>query len=117
MIPDSFAQGRLDVRQSEIIGALSHALDLTEGLPAGHAQRCCWIGMHVGRELGLSVEALGDLYYALLLKDAGCSSNAARIFSLYGCDERSLKRDFKQVDTDNLFAFDQGNDLLCDGIG
>lgn len=104
MIPDSFAQGHQDVRQSEIIGALSHALDLTEGLPAGHAQRCCWIGMHVGQELGLSVEALGDLYYALLLKDAGCSSNAARIFSLYGCDERSLKRDFKQVDTDSLFA-------------
>ena len=35
---------------SSIIGALSYALDLTEGLPAGHSLRCCWIGMHVGAD-------------------------------------------------------------------
>ena len=87
---------------SAIIGSLSYALDLTEGLPAGHSLRCCWVGMHVGQQMGMDSEALSHLYYTLLLKDAGCSSNAARLFELYGTDDRQVKRDFKQVDTDSL---------------
>ena len=87
---------------SAIIGSLSYALDLTEGLPAGHSLRCCWVGMHVGQQMGMDSEALSHLYYTLLLKDAGCSSNAARLFELYGTDDRLLKRDFKLVDSDSL---------------
>lgn len=87
---------------SAVIGSLSYALDLTEGLPAGHSLRCCWVGMHVGEQLGLDSETLSHLYYTLLLKDAGCSSNAARLFELYGTDDHQVKRDFKQVDTDSL---------------
>lgn len=81
----------------ELIGALSHALDITEGQPPGHCVRCCWIGMHIGRQLGLSDENLWELYYALLLKDLGCSSNAARICELYLSDDLQFKRDFKTV--------------------
>ncbi|MDP1926884.1 MAG: HD domain-containing phosphohydrolase [Thiobacillus sp.] len=91
-----------EISLSSIIGALSYALDLTEGLPAGHSLRCCWIGMHVGQQMGMDSEALSHLYYTLLLKDAGCSSNAARLFELYGTDDRLVKRDFKLVDTDSL---------------
>jgi HD-GYP domain-containing protein (c-di-GMP phosphodiesterase class II) len=87
---------------SEVIGALSYALDLTEGQPPGHCIRCCWIGVHIGQEYGLDTASLWDLYYTLLLKDAGCSSNAARLCELYGQDDRRTKRDFKWVDTDNL---------------
>jgi HD-GYP domain-containing protein (c-di-GMP phosphodiesterase class II) len=83
---------------AELMGALSHALDITEGQPEGHCVRCCWIGMHVGRELGLPEDALWSLYYTLLLKDLGCSSNAARICELYMTDDLSFKRDFKTVD-------------------
>lgn len=82
---------------SELIGALSRALDLTEGQPAGHCVRCCWIGMHIGREIGLCEEQLWELYYTLLLKDLGCSSNAARICELYTTDDIGFKRDFKTV--------------------
>jgi putative nucleotidyltransferase with HDIG domain len=82
---------------SELIGALSHALDITEGQPVGHCVRACWIGMHIGRDLGLDDSALRDLYYTLLLKDLGCSSNAARICELYMTDDLSFKRDFKTV--------------------
>ncbi len=81
-----------------MIGSLSYALDLTEGQPPGHCMRCCWIGTHIGRRLGLEGEALWELYYTLLLKDLGCSSNAARICELYLTDDRRFKRDFKQVD-------------------
>jgi HD-GYP domain-containing protein (c-di-GMP phosphodiesterase class II) len=81
-----------------LLGALSHALDLVEGQPAGHGIRCCWIGIHIGRELGLTEAALWDLYYTLLLKDLGCSSNAARICELYLTDDISFKADVKSVD-------------------
>lgn len=85
------------LRLSELIGALSYALDITEGQPEGHCVRCCWIGMHIGREIGLREDQLWELYYTLLLKDLGCSSNAARICELYITDDRSFKHDFKTV--------------------
>jgi putative nucleotidyltransferase with HDIG domain len=86
-----------DLGLAELLGALSHALDITEGQPPGHCVRCCWIGMHVGREIGLPATVLRDLYYTLILKDLGCSSNAARICELYLTDDLSFKRDFKLV--------------------
>ena len=82
---------------SELIGSLSYALDITEGQPAGHCVRCCWIGMHIGREIGLHENQLWNLYYTLLLKDLGCSSNAARICELYLTDDLNFKHDFKFV--------------------
>ena len=87
-----------EIRLAEVLGALSRALDLTEGQPAGHCVRCCWIGVQVGRKLNLSEAELAELYYALLLKDLGCSSNAARICELYLADDLSFKRDFKFLD-------------------
>jgi len=85
------------LRLSELIGSLSHALDITEGQPRGHCVRACWIGMHIGRQIGLDEASLRDLYYTILLKDLGCSSNAARICELYMTDDLSFKRDFKTV--------------------
>lgn len=82
---------------AEVLGAFSYALDITEGQPEGHCVRACWIGSHVGRRLGLSEAELWDLYYTLLLKDLGCSSNAARICELYLADDLSFKRDYKLV--------------------
>ena len=83
---------------SEVLGALSRALDLTEGQPVGHTMRSCLIGMRLGRELGLDDVTLSALYYALLLKDAGCSSNAARMCALFGADDAVVKRRMKLVD-------------------
>jgi HD-GYP domain-containing protein (c-di-GMP phosphodiesterase class II) len=88
----------IQIRLAEIIEALSKALDLTEGQPPGHCIRACFIGTHVGREIGMPDSALQELYYTLLLKDLGCSSNAARICELYLADDHSFKRDFKLVD-------------------
>lgn len=87
----------LQLRLSELIGALSHALDITEGQPKGHCVRCCWIGMHIGQEIGLDERQRWELYYVLLLKDLGCSSNAARICELYLTDDLQFKHDFKAV--------------------
>ena len=86
------------IRLSELLGALSHALDMVEGQPAGHCVRCCWIGMHIGREIGLDEEQIWELYYTLLLKDLGCSSNAARICRLFLTDDLTFKHDAKTID-------------------
>ena len=83
---------------SEVISALSFALDLTEDAVPGHAIRSCLLGMRIGTALGVSERQLGDLYYALLLKDVGCSSNAARMCQILGGDDRSAKRRVKTVD-------------------
>jgi HD-GYP domain-containing protein (c-di-GMP phosphodiesterase class II) len=85
------------IRLAELLGALSHALDMVEGQPAGHYVRCCWIGTQIGAEIGLDAMAIWELYYTLLLKDLGCSSNAARICQLYMVDDIAFKRDFHTV--------------------
>jgi HD-GYP domain-containing protein (c-di-GMP phosphodiesterase class II) len=79
-------------RLSSILSGLSYALDLTEGHPQGHASRSCLIGMRIARTLGLPAQDQSHLFYALLLKDAGCSSNSARVFQLFGGDDQAAKR-------------------------
>jgi putative nucleotidyltransferase with HDIG domain len=86
------------LRLAELIGGLSYALDLTEGQPKGHSIRCCWLGYQLGEAIGFNTAELSDLYYTLLLKDLGCSSNAARICELYLTDDRSFKQEFKHID-------------------
>ena len=89
--------GSEQLRLSEILGAFSYALDLTEGQPAGHSIRACWIGTQIAMALGLKGDALRDVYYAVLLKDLGCSSNAARVSEMFVGDDRKLKHDFKLI--------------------
>ncbi|NDW03753.1 HD-GYP domain-containing protein [Jiella pacifica] len=86
------------LRLAEILAALSKALDLTEGQPPGHCIRCCYIGIHIARTIGLDAVRTGELYYTLLLKDLGCSSNAARICELYLTDDIGFKKSFKEID-------------------
>lgn len=86
-----------ELRLGEVLGALSHALDMTEGQPKGHCIRCAWIGMQVAEALDLPPQMRTDLYFTLLMKDTGCSSNAARINELYMMDDLAFKRTFKRV--------------------
>lgn len=95
---DRWPGGLGSLRISELLGALSHALDATEGQPVGHAIRVTMIGDEIGRRLGLPADERHDLYYTLLLKDLGCSSNAARICELYLADDLEFKHAFKLVD-------------------
>jgi len=86
------------INLSEVLSALSCALDLTEGQPIGHSMRTCLIGTRLGREVGLSPADSAALYYALLLKDAGCSSNAARLCQLFGSDDMEIKARMRRAD-------------------
>jgi putative nucleotidyltransferase with HDIG domain len=83
----------VEIRMSDLVIALSEALDLNEGQPPGHAQRCCLIAMKLGEMLGLDPRTMSDLYYATLVKDAGCASAVAHnLFVLRETDPR-MRRD------------------------
>ena len=88
---------------SDVLGGLSYALDLTEGEPPGHAVRSCMIGMRLADEIGLDAETRSHLFYALLLKDAGCSANSARMAALFGADDHQAKRTSKRVNWSRRF--------------
>ena len=68
----------MDLRMSDVLAALSHALDLGAGRLRGHAERACLIGMRLAATLGLSDAERATLLRALLLKDGG-SELARRI--------------------------------------
>ncbi len=89
--------GSHEIALSELIGALSRALDVAEGEPPGHAARSCLIGMRLADALGLGAGARSDLFYALLLKDAGCSANSAHMAALFGADDQVAKHTSKLV--------------------
>ncbi|HUO09834.1 MAG TPA: HD domain-containing phosphohydrolase [Phycisphaerae bacterium] len=90
------------LRLSEVVSALSYALDITEGQPEGHAVRTCIIGMRLAREIYLTPKQRSALFYALLLKDLGCSSNASRVCYLFSADDRRVKRDVKTANWTRL---------------
>ena len=96
---------------AEILSAFSYALDLTEGQPAGHSIRACWIGTKVAQAIGLNEAALRDVCYAVLLKDLGCSVNAARVSEVFVGNDRRLKHDFKLIgpDAEDFGAFVMSN--------
>ena len=90
------------VSLGEILSALSFALDITEGAPPGHSVRACLLGMRLGKQIGLSDQGLAELYYALLLKDIGCSSNSARMTDAFAADDQTVKQQFKFIDREKL---------------
>lgn len=104
------------VRLAEVLSALTYALDLTEGQRPGHTLRTALIAMRLGNEIGLDSESMAALYYAALLKDAGCSSNAARMASLFGSDDQSVKRDMRLVDWHDRWRMAMRTAKNC-GIG
>jgi putative nucleotidyltransferase with HDIG domain len=81
--------GRL--RTSELLAALSVALDLTEGQRAGHALHTAYLALRLADRMGLPQETRRAVLYTALLKDAGCSSNAAAVTRIFGIDDQELK--------------------------
>src|SRR5262245_16632359 len=109
--PDRSRVRTTGVPISGVLEGLSHALDLTEGHPRGHAARSCRIGLRLGQALGWSAADRGELLYALLLKDAGCSSNAPVVHDLFGGDDQQVKRavwlrDWRRVPAQLAYAWE-----------
>jgi putative nucleotidyltransferase with HDIG domain len=88
----------MEIRFSEIISALSVALDITQGHPQGHSMRTALVSMRLAAALGLEAQQRKALFYASLLKDLGCSSNAAKMAYLFGADDHAVKHDTRMID-------------------
>ncbi|MEO7362419.1 MAG: HD domain-containing phosphohydrolase [Gemmatimonadaceae bacterium] len=91
------------MRLAEVLSALTYALDLTDGQRPGHTLRTCVIAMRLGDSLGLEPRLRAALYYAALLKDSGCSSNAARMAELFGSDDHGVKLSMRMIDWHDRF--------------
>lgn len=86
------------VRLSEVVAALSASLDMTMGQPVGHAVRSCYIGMRLAQRIGLDQTDRAALFYALLLKDLGCSTTASKVCYLFDANDNAVKRGLKSID-------------------
>lgn len=95
---------------------MTFALDLTEGQRPGHTLRSTLIAMRLGEELGLDAARSEALYYAALLKDSGCSSNAARMAAVFGSPDQDLKRNMRLVDWHDKWRLAMRTASSC-GIG
>ena len=64
----------------------------------GHAERTCLIGLRLADAIGLEPARRSSLFYALLLKDAGCSTTAAATAEAFGSDDLQVKRESRLID-------------------
>ncbi|MEK6398372.1 MAG: HD domain-containing phosphohydrolase [Terriglobus sp.] len=87
---------------SELVAALTYAVDLGSSEHSGHTLRTCVLGMNLGRRLFLPNEFLSELYYALLLKDVGTTANTVEICELMGMEERLCRLALRVFDWTGL---------------
>lgn len=64
---------------SGVVAALSVTSDLTRGHPPGEAMRACLLASELARRAGLHEARVGDVYYATLLRFAGCAATSHEI--------------------------------------
>jgi HD-GYP domain-containing protein (c-di-GMP phosphodiesterase class II)/DNA-binding CsgD family transcriptional regulator len=70
-----------------VVAALSVTSDLTRGHPAGEAMRACLLASELARRGGLDEAARRDVYYATLLRFAGCAATSHEIAAALGGDD------------------------------
>jgi HD-GYP domain-containing protein (c-di-GMP phosphodiesterase class II) len=62
---------------AELLAALSLATDLGLGHPMEQSLRTCLLAIGLGQRLGLNNGELADVYYAALLRSAGCNAESS----------------------------------------
>jgi HD-GYP domain-containing protein (c-di-GMP phosphodiesterase class II)/DNA-binding CsgD family transcriptional regulator len=70
-----------------VVAALSVTGDLTRGHPQGEAMRACLLATELAGRAGLADPARADVYYATLLRFAGCAATSHDIAARYGGDD------------------------------
>ncbi len=85
------------MRTSELIAAISLAIDLATGQPVEHALRTCRLATAVAGELGLDPATTADVYYVALLRFLGCTADAPEMARLAGGDNLEFFAGFAPV--------------------
>src|SRR5262245_14868606 len=70
-----------------VIAALSVTSDLTRGHPPGEAMRACLLATELARRAGRAEAEVGDVYYAALLRFAGCAATSHELAGALGGDD------------------------------
>ena len=78
------------VRLAELVASLSLGIDLGFGQPMEHVLRECLIALRIAEQLGLDEVERGIIYYAALLVNVGCHSDAHEQAKWFG-DDIALK--------------------------
>ncbi|MBK5333077.1 MAG: HD domain-containing protein, partial [Ilumatobacteraceae bacterium] len=78
------------VRLAELVASLSLGIDLGFGQPMEHVLRQCLIALRIGELLDLDEVERGTIYYAALLVNVGCHSDAHEQAKWFG-DDIALK--------------------------
>src|SRR5262249_44098044 len=74
------------VRLAELVAALSLGVDLGFGQPMEHVLRECTIALRLAEQLGLHDSERSTVYYAALLVNVGCHSDAHEQAKWFGDD-------------------------------
>jgi len=70
-----------------VVAALSVASDLTRGHPPGEAMRACLLATELARRAGRDGLVHGEVYYATLMRFAGCAATSHEIAAAFGGDD------------------------------
>jgi len=95
--PQRTRPGDSEVRLAELMAALSMATDPGMGQPLESALCSCMVAMRLGEAIGLTDDALRDVYYQAQLRYIGCNAETYAMAALFG-DELALRHDFARVD-------------------
>jgi HD-GYP domain-containing protein (c-di-GMP phosphodiesterase class II) len=74
------------MRLAELVAALSLGVDLGFGQPMEHVLRQCLIALRLAERIGLDEDARAVVYYAALLVNVGCHSDAHEQVKWFGDD-------------------------------
>ena len=70
-----------------VVAALSAVSDLARGHPPGEAMRACLLATELARRAGLGQAREGEVYYATLMRFAGCAATSHEIAAAFGGDD------------------------------
>lgn len=83
---------------AELLCALSYGSGLAVAERMEHGTNTAFVGVHVGRALGLAAPDLEAVFYGALLKDVGCGACGAVLAPFFAEDELAPRLDLNLVD-------------------
>jgi HD-GYP domain-containing protein (c-di-GMP phosphodiesterase class II) len=81
-----------------VVAALSVTSDLARGHAPGEAMRACLLATEVARRAGVAGPRLSDVYYATLLRYAGCTATSHEYAAALGGDDIAVRAGGDMID-------------------
>jgi HD-GYP domain-containing protein (c-di-GMP phosphodiesterase class II) len=82
-----------------VVAALSVTSDLTRGHPVGEAMRSCLVATEIARRSGLSATGQSEVYYATLMRFAGCAATSHEAAANFGGNDIAVRATGDLTDT------------------